>query len=249
MAMQVKEVADLAGISIRTLHYYDKIGLLTPDSISETGYRLYSTKNLDTLQQILFFKELGFALGKIKEILENPLFDRKRALVHHREMLLKKRARLNRILETIDKTIQHMNGEIELTNEEKFKGFDFTYNPYEEEARKLWGDEPVDRSNTKISGISEDKQKILADKMEFIYKRLASIRHLQPESEEAQGAIEAWYDFLNDNFGTYSPEMFKALGQMYVDDKRFTKSIDRFGDGLATFMRDAMSVFTDKANS
>ena len=106
MAMTVKEVADLVGISVRTLHYYHEIGLLAADEITDSGYRLYSDDNLDTLQQILFFRELGFTLKEIKKILSNPSFDRKEALILHRKMLLDKRNRLDEMLETIDKTIE-----------------------------------------------------------------------------------------------------------------------------------------------
>jgi DNA-binding transcriptional MerR regulator len=246
MAMRVKEVAELVGVSVRTLHYYDEIGLLTPDSTTESGYRLYSDDNLDTLQQILFFRELGFSLKEIKRILGSPSFNRQEALIMHRKMLRKKRDQLDKMLGTIDKTIKHLKGELEMANEEKFRGFDFSHNPYEEEARKIWGDKAVDDSNTKIACMSEDKQRALVEEMESIYRRLAALRHGPPESDEAQAAIKAWYDLLNANFSTYSPETFKTLGQMYVDDERFTESIDRFGKGLAVFMRNAMAVFADR---
>jgi DNA-binding transcriptional MerR regulator len=135
MAMTVKEVADLVGISVRTLHYYHEIGLLAPDEITDSGYRLYSDDNLDTLQQILFFRELGFTLKEIKKILSNPSFDRKEALILHRKMLLDKRNRLDEMLETIDKTIEHLEGGRNMTNEEKFRCFNFSTNPYEAESR------------------------------------------------------------------------------------------------------------------
>jgi DNA-binding transcriptional MerR regulator len=222
MAMKVKEVADLVGISVRTLHYYDQIGLLVPDQVTETGYRLYSDKNLEMLQQILFFRELGFPLKQIKEIIESPTFDQQEALILHRKMLMEKRRRIDQMLETLDKTIRHLKGEIQMTREEKFEGFDFSHNPYEEGARQRWGNNAVDQANAK---------------------------HGSPESEEAQAAIKAWYDLLNSSFGSYSPEVFKSLGQMYVDDERFTRNIDQFGEGLAAFMRDAMACFADNHES
>lgn len=243
--MRVKEVADLVGITVRTLHYYDEIGLLVPDEITESGYRLYSDDNLEMLQQILFFKELGFSLKKIKEIINSPLFHRYEALLLHRRMLLEKRSRLDKMLGTIDRTIQYMRGEIEMTNSEKFEGFDFSRNPYEQEARELWGDEAVENANAKLSSLSKDEEKAMMKEMTAIYTRLAGLRNSSPESQEAQEAIEEWYDFLNGNFGEYSPDSFKALGQMYVADERFTKSIDAFGTGLAKFMCDAMAVFAD----
>lgn len=248
MAMKVKEVADLVGISVRTLHHYDEIGLLTPAGTTESGYRLYSDDNLETLQQILFFRELGFPLKKIKEVIDSPSFDRKEALELHRKMLLQKRSRLDQMIATIDKTLLHMKGEIQMSNEEKFAGFefDFSQNPYEQEARARWGDEAVDKANAKVANMTKDEQKAMSEAMNAIYRKLATLRHGSPESDEAQAAIKEWYDFLNNmDMGDYSLDDFKRLGQMYVDDERFTKNIDKFGDGLARFMRDAMAIYAD----
>ncbi|WP_282033788.1 MerR family transcriptional regulator [Metabacillus indicus] len=238
--MKVKEVADLTGISVRTLHHYDEIGLLVPDEVTESGYRIYSSENLETLQQILFFKELGFPLKKINEIISSPTFDRKEALELHRKMLLEKRKRLDQMIETVEKTIQHTKGEIEMSQKEKFEGFDFSHNPYEEEARKLYGDKAVDEANKKAAGMTQDMQERFND----LYRRLADVRHTAPDSKEAQEAIGEWYILLNE-FGSYSLDAFKGLGQLYIDDERFTKNIDKFGEGLAVFMRDAMAVYAD----
>ncbi|WLD94683.1 MerR family transcriptional regulator [Alkalihalobacillus sp. AL-G] len=246
MAMKVKEVADLVGISVRTLHHYDEIGLLTPEQTTDSGYRLYSNENLEMLQQILFLKELGFPLKKISKIISSPSFDRKEALKLHRKMLLEKRGRLDKMIATIDKTILNTEGEIQMSNKEKFEGFDFSHNPYEKEARERWGDETVDKSNAKLGNMSEEEQKAMGDKMNTIYRKLADLRNSSPDSDEAQQAIKEWYDFLNGNFGHhYSLDAFKGLGQMYVEDERFTKNIDQFGKGLARFMRDAMAVYSD----
>jgi DNA-binding transcriptional MerR regulator len=247
MGMKVKEVADLVGISVRTLHYYDEIGLLVPEETTESGYRIYSDENLETLQQILFFKELGFPLKEIKEIIRNPSFDRQEALELQRNMLMEKRRRLDQMIATIDKTIKHMKGEIQMSNKEKFEGFDFRHNPYEEEARKRWGDKAVDRANAKVQSMTKEEQEALSQEMKSIYQKLAALRHHSPESEEAQAAIKEWYDFLNNNFNHhYTLDAFKGLGQLYVEDERFTKNIDQFGEGLAKFMRDAMSIFADQ---
>lgn len=239
--MKVKEVADLVGISVRTLHHYDEIGLLIPDETTEAGYRVYSDENLETLQQILFFKELGFPLKKIKEIIDSPSFDRQEALEMQHKMLLEKKRRLEKMIGTIEKTIQHSKGEIQMSKHEKFEGFDFSHNPYEQEAREKWGDKAVDEANEKAKNMTAFDQ----EKFNDIYRSLAAIRHLSPESNEAQEGIKEWYQFLN-KMGNYSLEAFKGLGQMYVDDERFTKNIDQFGEGLAKFMRDAMAVYADK---
>ncbi|MFC3901215.1 MerR family transcriptional regulator [Aliicoccus persicus] len=245
MAMKVKEIADLVGISVRTLHYYDEIGLLSPEETTDSGYRLYSNNNLMMLQQILFFKELGVPLKDIKEIISSSSFDQHEALVRHQEMLEKKRNQLDKLINTVDKTIKHMNGEIDMTNKEKFEGFDFSHNPYEEEARKLYGDKAVDESNAKVKSMSKDTQNEAQEEMTRIYTNLASIRNTSPESNEAQVAIKEWFDYLNHYFGNYSLEAFKGLGQMYVDDERFTKNIDQYGEGLAKFMCEAMAHFAD----
>lgn len=241
MAMKVKEVADLVGVSVRTLHHYDEIGLLIPDQTTESGYRLYSDENLELLQQILFFKELGFSLQSIKEIVHSPTFDRQKALQMHHEMLLEKRRRLDQMIDTVEKTIRHYKGEIQMSNQEKFEGFDFRSNPYEQEARERWGDEAVDRANQKAAQMTQEDQQRIND----LYFHLASIRHMAPDSEEAQAGITEWYSLLQ-SFGTYTPEMFRGLGQMYVADERFTQNIDKFGEGLAQFMCDAMGIYADR---
>lgn len=238
--MKIKEVADLVGISVRTLHYYNDIELLIPDQITDAGYRIYSDENIETLQQILFFKELGFPLKKIKEILDSPNFEQNEALNLHYKMLLDKRKRLNKMIKTVEKTIQHSKGEIQMSNKEKFEGFDFSHNPYEQEARNKWGDKTVDRANEMVKDMTNIDEKKFND----IYRNLAIIRHLAPDSKEAQNAIKIWYQFLNE-LGNYSLPAFKKLGEMYVLDSRFTKNIDQFGEGLAVFMCDAMAVYAD----
>ncbi|MDR0138761.1 MerR family transcriptional regulator [Metabacillus idriensis] len=238
--MKVKEVADLVGISVRTLHHYNEIGLLTPDEMTASGYRLYSSENLETLQQILFFKELGFPLKKIKEIISSPSFDREEALRLHRKMLLEKRNRLDQMIATVEKTIKHAKGEIEMSQKEKFEGFDFSQNPYEQEARERWGDEAVDKASAKAAGMTKEMQ----ENFNNLYRKLADLRHESPSSKESQAAIGEWYLLLNE-FGDYSLDAFKGLGQMYVDDERFTKNIDKFGEGLAAYMRDAMAIYAD----
>jgi DNA-binding transcriptional MerR regulator len=239
--MKVKEVSQLTGVSVRTLHHYDDIELLTPDGLTEAGYRLYSDDNLATLQQIMFFRELGFSLKKIKELLDSPSFDRQEAFEMQRRMLMDKREQLDSIIATIEKTIQQGKGELVMTNEEKFKGFDFGKNPYEQEARERWGDKAVDESNKKAAQFGPE----LGEEMNRIYFRLAEIRHLDPASDEAQVVIDEWFVFLN-KMGSYSLEAFAGLGQMYVDDERFTKNIDQFGEGLAVFMCRAMGVYGER---
>lgn len=238
--MKVKEVADLVGISVRALHHYDEIGLLVPEKTTEAGYRIYSDENLGLLQQILFFKELGFPLKKIKEIIDSPSFEHQEALELQHKMLLEKRSRLEKMIVTIEKTIQHSKGEIPMSNQEKFEGFDFSSNPYEQEAREKWGDKAVDEANERAKAMTSSDQ----ERFNEIYRNLATLRHLSPDSKEAQEGIKEWYLYLN-KIGNFTPEAFKGLGQMYIEDERFTKNIDKFGEGLALFMRDAMGIYAD----
>lgn len=243
--MKIKETANLVGISVRTLHYYDEIDLLRPSQTSPAGYRIYTEEDLDKLQQIMLFREMGLPLSKIRDILRDPSYSPTEALQMHRRQLLKKRQQLDEMIMTVEKTIKYAKGEIAMTNKEKFQGFDFSHNPHEAEARQRWGDKIVEETNNKVNTMAKDEKDNFAVRFNAIYFKLAEIRHLDPASEEAQICIKEWYDMLN-TMGSYSPEAFRGLGQMYVDDERFTKNIDKFGDGLALFMRDAMAVFADR---
>ena len=240
--MRTKELADIAGISVRTLHYYDTIGLLSPEIDRENGYRNYSDQDVSTLQQILFFRQLNFKLTQIKDILNSPKYHQTEALLEQKDIILKEQTRLNNILKLIDKTIQAERGEITMTNEEKFSGVDFSHNPYEQEAREKWGDEKVEQANQNLKKMGAKEAEREFDE---IYTQLADLRHLDPESDAAQQEIGRWYDFLN-KVGEYTPEMFKNLGEMYTADERFTKNIDKYGDGLAEFMKEAMTVYYEQ---
>lgn len=243
--LQVKEVAKIAGISVRTLHYYDEIGLLKPDESSASGYRLYSERNLDQLQQILFFRTLDFPLKEIKTMMEDKSYDRLEALYIQREQLQKKRDNLNELLYTIDQTITHEQGGVKMTQNEKFKGFSFGDNPYEEEAKQKWGKEAVEASNAKIAAWTDTEKSEQEAAFNEIFRRLAAVRHLEPGAEEVQQAIQLWWNYLN-QIGDYSKEAFRGLGEMYVADERFTKNIDQFGEGLSAFLKEAMGIFAEK---
>lgn len=150
------------------------------------------------------------------------------------------------MIETIDKTLRHMKGEIAMSNKEKFAGFDFSKNDYEEEARRRWGDEAVDRSNETIERLSDAEKNALGEEMNAMFRKLATLRTKHPASEEAQNAIHEWYQFLEKMMGKQlDNEEFRGIGQLYVDDERFTKNIDQFGVGLAQFMHDAMTIYAD----
>lgn len=244
MALKVKEVSRLAGISVRTLHHYDEIGLLRPDTVTEAGYRIYSDHDMERLQQVLFFRELGFSLKEIGRILGSPAFDRLEALELQRRMLEEKMAHTRRMIANIDRSIQHAKGEITMTNEQRFEGIDFTHDPYEQEARERWGDAAVDESKRKLAHRTNtaEQHAELQQEWDARMSALAEVRHEDPASPRAQKVIGEWYAFLG-NFGTYSYEAFAGLGQMYVQDERFTKNIDKYGEGLAAFMCEAIGVY------
>lgn len=244
MALKVKEVSRLAGVSVRALHHYDEIGLLRPNMVTEAGYRIYSDVDLERLQQVLFFRELGFSLKEIGRMLDSPAFDRVEALELQRRMLEEKMEHTRRMIANIERSIQDAKGEISMTHEQRFEGIDFTNNPYEQEARERWGDAAIDESKRKLAKRTNTPELHAELQQEWDTRMsvLAEVRHEDPASLQAQEVIGEWYAFLG-NFGTYSYEAFAGLGQMYVQDERFTKNIDKYGEGLAAFMCEAMGVY------
>ncbi|MEJ8305417.1 MerR family transcriptional regulator [Saccharibacillus sacchari] len=244
MPLKVKEVSKIAGISIRALHHYDEIGLLKPGAVTEAGYRMYADRDLERLRHILFFRELGFALKEIGRMLDSPAFDRLEALELQRRMLEDKMAHTRRMIANIDRSIQHAKGEMDMTNEQRFEGLDFANDPYEQEARDRWGDAAIDESKRKLEKrtATSELHGELRQEWDAKMSALAGMRHEDPASPPAQEAIGDWYVFLG-NFGTYSYEAFAGLGEMYVQDERFKQNIDKYGEGLAAFMSEAMAVY------
>ena len=245
--MNANKVAEITGVSVRTLHHYDTISLLSPRRNPENGYREYRDEDLDKLQQILFFKECGFSLAKIKELLDKPNFDREKAFELQKKYLLHEKKRISSMLKTLDKSIKNMKGETTMNQKDKFSGFDFTNNPYEEEARHLWGDDAVEQSNAHIDSLSRSEQNALAKGMDDLYIELGKIRHENPDSETAQKAIAKMYRYFNSGLGyKYSLEAFAGVGQMYISDERFTANVDRYGKGLSKFLAAAMEVYAKR---
>lgn len=245
MAYTVKAVSDLAGISIRTLHHYDEIGLLKPAQVTASGYRLYTKEDLERLQQVLFFRELGFSLQEIKEIMSRPDFDRKQALLNHRQLLLDRLERLRRLIQSVDRTLDAMERGIPMDEKEMFDGFDPAQ--YEEEVRQRWG-----HTKEYAESIRRTRQYTKADweaiKQESgqIYQALASLMDRSPTDPEVQEWIGRHHQQINDRFYTCSLEVYRGLGDLYVQDGRFTATIDKFRPGLAQFMQAAMHAYCDK---
>ena len=240
--MKINEVAAMTGLSVRALHHYDKIRLLCP-SRHENGYREYSGADLDRLQQILFFRECGFSLEKTGELLDCPSFELEQALELQKKCLLRERERINAMLKTLEKTIKAAKGELIMSQNEKFEGFDFSTNPYEEEARSLWGDEAVDESKARLGAMPAREQNAVGMEMDSLFRELSALRHEYPASKPAQDAIDKMYAYFNKSFCQYTLESFAGLGRMYVEDSRFTKNIDKYGEGLSAFLMAAMDIY------
>jgi DNA-binding transcriptional MerR regulator len=245
--MKAKEVADLTGVSVRTLHHWDSLGLLSPARSRENQYREYAEKDLAKLQQILFFKECGFSLKKIQTLLSDKNFDREKAFQLQKSYLLQEKNRLETMIETLEKSSKALLGGYTMSTKEQFKGFDMSKNPYEKEAKELWGDETVTASASHIENLLPERKETMGKEMDALFSKLANLKSEDPSSEVAQRAMEEMYRFFNANFGYhYSLEAFAGLGQLYVDDERFTKTIDSFGKGLSSFLSKAMETYARK---
>lgn len=245
--MNTREVAKITRISVRTLHHYDTISILSPGRNPENGYRDYTDDDLDRLQQILFFKECGFSLSQIKELLNSPDFDREKAFELQRKYLSHEKMRIESMLETLDKSLKNIKGEIKMSQKDKFNGFDFTKNPYEDEARRLWGDEAVEQNRRHIASLSEEEQNKIAKGMDDLFRSLAEIRQESADSKTAQEAMDRMFRHFNSNFGNkYTPEAFAGVGQLYITDERFTENVDKYGEGLSKFLAEAMKIYAER---
>lgn len=251
MFFKVKEVADMVGVSVRTLHHYDQIRLLKPENLSEAGYRLYTNKDLERLQQILFFKELDFNLHEVKEILDNPNFDRKQALKSHKEILVEKKKRLEKIIKSVDNTINSIEGENEMDKKELFDGFDISEieklkERYAKEAKIRYGNsEAYKESEEKTSKYTKKDWNRIEKSTGEIYKKIIDNMDKGVRDLQVQLAVGELRQQITDNFYNCTPEIFRGLGDLYVSDERFTKNIDKYKEGLSAFLREAMHYYCD----
>lgn len=249
MEYTVNKLARLAGISARTLRYYDELGLLSPARISSNGYRIYGQKEIDRLQQILFYRELDVPLGKIRDILAAEDFDSLSALEGHLAALLSKRKRLDLLIANVEKTIRAKKGEIMVSDREKFEGFlkklvDDNERQLGKEAREKYGDESVDRSNARILNMTKERYAELEALTSELNETLkAALKKGDPASELAQKACELHKRWLCFYWGHYSKEAHMGIAQMYVDDPRFTAYYDKIAVGCAAFLRDAVAIY------
>ncbi|MBH8605574.1 MerR family transcriptional regulator [Thermoactinomyces sp. CICC 10522] len=249
MEYTVQKLACLAGISARTLRYYDEIGILKPARYNSSSYRIYGHAEVDRLQQILFYKELGVRLEVIKEIVTSPDYDGLEALRAHRRQLLDKRKRLDMLIVNVEKTIASMEGRIIMTDQEKFEGLkqqmiDENEAKYGEEIRAKYGDEAVDRSNEKLKNMTREEFEAMTRLEEEIQSTLAkAFATGDPAGELAQKTAALHKRWLTFHWSDYSREAHAGLAQMYVDDERFKAYYEK-QPGMTEFLRDAILIFT-----
>jgi len=250
MEYTIKKLASLAGVSTRTLRYYDEIGILKPARINSSGYRIYGQKEVNTLQQILFYRELGVGLDSIKDIVTAPSFDGAKALREHREKLLEKREQLDLLISNVDKTIALTEGRITMSDKQKFEGFkkkmvEENEKKYGKEIREKYGKDKVEASNAKVMNMTQEQYEEVTALAEEIHNTLAeAFTTGDPASELAQKAADLHKQWLTYYWKDYSKEAHAGLAQMYVDDERFTAYYDKEQPGTAEFLRDAIHIYT-----
>lgn len=248
MTYTVKQLAELAGVSRRTLHYYHQIGLLKPSSHAENGYRQYRQTELLRLQQILFYKELGLELKDIQAILDQPGFDIVQALEAHRDQLQRRQTQLRVLLNTVESTIQHLQGEFTMNDKQFFNGFDEEQiKTYSRQAAEEFGaDNPyVLQSNQRWNSYSQAQKQAVVARGQQITQQLAELMGEEPNSTEVLALVAAYHRHINDSFYTCSFEIMRSLGQMYVEDPRFRATYEAIRPGLAEFVRDAIMIYTE----
>jgi len=244
----VKQLAKMAGVSVRTLHHYDQIGLLKPSARTAASYRQYGEKDLLRLQQILFFSELDFSLSEIKKIVDRSGFDQVTALENHRTLLQERVKRLHRLVKTIDKTIQKLSEEkMEMTDEELYAGFTKEQiAEIQREVRERYDPAIVKESQARVRQMSREQLQKVKQAGDEIPRALAALMDgvAKPDDARVQALIARHHAWVG-QFYTVSPEMYRGLGQMYVEDARFRANYDKHRAGLAEFMRAAMDYYCD----
>jgi len=253
MEYTVQKLGQMAGISTRTLRYYDEIGILKPARINSSGYRIYGQAEVNRLQQILFYKELGVSLEVIKDIVTSPSYDGAQALREHREQLLNKRKQLDVLIANVEKTLASMEGKITMTDQEKFAGFkqqliDENEARYGKEIRAKYGDEVVNRSYEKVKKMSEEEHQQVTRLAEEVLTTLAKAFETgDPASDLAQRAADLHKQWLTFYWSDYRKEAHANLAQMYVEDERFKAYYEK-KPGMTEFLRDAIQIYTGQLN-
>jgi DNA-binding transcriptional MerR regulator len=249
MEYSINELAKLAGVSTRTLRYYDEIGLLRPKRISSNGYRVYGQQEVDLLQQILFYRELGVQLDEINRIIKAEGYDRIAALQQHLVALNARKKQLELLIANVEKTVAATKGEKTMSDKEKFEGFkqkmiEENEKKYGKEVREKYGDEVVDASNVKLMGLTPEKYERLQELSQQVNESLkAAFEQGDPSSELAQKVCALHKEWLGFFWPNYSKEAHVGLAQMYADDPRFKKYYDDIADGCAEFLCEAIKIY------
>ncbi len=239
--MTVNEVSKLTGLTVRTLQYYDRIGLFKPSMVTDAGYRIYDEKDLEMLFQIMMFRELEMPLRDIKRIVTDPSFDRMKALARQREMLSMK---LDHIKGLIEMTDGMMKGEKNMD----FKGFDDSkLKEYARKAKREWKDTRAWKEYEEKSGSRTDAENLgLGKGLMDLFRKAMESEDRDPAGEAAQGVVKEIQSYITDNFYTCTNEILASLGLMYSTEE-FRENIDSYaGEGAARFVSEAIRIFTGK---
>lgn len=245
MAYTVRQLADLADVTPRTLHHYDAIGLLRPSAIGDNGYRYYDDATALRLQQILFYRELDLGLEAIRDLLDSADFDIQSALRQHREALRGRVSRLNHLIETIDKTMMHLQGQKVMSTRELFEGFDDeTQARYEQEMAEKYDARLVQESSRRWKNYTpEEKTRIMAEGG-AVYRELAAMTDRNPAEAEVQAALGRWRENMR-AFYEPTPEILRGLGHAYEDHPEFAAFFAAMHPDLPAFLRRAIDVYAD----
>lgn len=227
--MQIKEFAQQIGVSVRTLHYYDEIGLLKPSEVdAQNGYRFYDERSLERMQEILFYRELDFSLKTIAQILSSPDYDKQQALTWQRKLLFAKKERLERLIDALDSLEK---GEVFMKPNNEYEDLK---NKYAEEVRQRWGStDAYKESQQRNTDFSQ-----AASLLDAVFEEFAELDRsgTSPDDEAAKIQVEKLQRCITDNFYTCTNEILAGLGQMYAADVRFKNNIDKHGEGTAEFV-------------
>ena len=253
MKCGIKEVSELTGVSARTLRYYDQIGLLKPSKTSEAGYRYYGERELEILQQILFYKERGMELKQIKKIIYQKDFDIMAALREHLLELEEKRNHMEALIQTVEQTIRSMKGEYDMSDQEKFQAFkERVVRENEEkhgaEIREKYGDEEMDAANRKVLDMTEEEYERFQNLGEEIRIQLQdAVRGgANPEDECGRRIVALHKEWLGKTWTQYTKEAHAAIGNLYISDERFKMYYDKEGNGCAKFLESAIRYWVDR---
>jgi DNA-binding transcriptional MerR regulator len=241
--LTVKQLSKLAGVTPRTLHHYDEIGLLKPSRVGENGYRYYGEESVLRLQQILFYRELDIPLEDIKKILGRRDFDVMGALRSHKEALQKQVARLNRLINTVDNTIMYLKGNKAMSTKQLFEAFsDEQQAEYEKEIMQKYDPETVKASIKKWKAYSLTEKQRIGEEGNALYQDLLLAIPKGAASPEAQSCVERWRRHI-EYFWIPNDEQLVGLSNLYNEDSRFKANFDKIDPRLAEFMREAVKIY------